>query len=229
MIGAPPKNEAKLPASRVADESTTFKSVRLSNSRCKYPRIKSIFSERSWASSMMRVSYSKRSGSRRVSARRMPSVMNLIRVATRSVLSSNRTWQPTSRPSSTSISVATRRATEVAAIRRGWVQPIRFPSPPRPRANTILGSCVVFPEPVSPQTITTGCFAMAVLISSRQRDTGSSSGKWIFNRLGTCKLSFLTTTQETPSLDRNDFQRSRASRYRSRRNLPVKSRESDTV
>jgi hypothetical protein len=33
------------------------------------------------------------------------------------------------------------------------------PRPPAPSASAILGSCVVLPEPVSPQTMTTWCFA----------------------------------------------------------------------
>ena len=48
-------------------------------------------------------------------------------------------------------------ATLLAAIRRGWVWPIRRPplSLPRPMASAILGNCVVLPEPVSPQTMMT--------------------------------------------------------------------------
>ena len=46
---------------------------------------------RSWASSMMIVSYLRRSRSRWSSASRMPSVISLIRLA-REVLSVNRTW-----------------------------------------------------------------------------------------------------------------------------------------
>jgi len=52
-----------------------------------------------------------------------------------------------------------RAATERAAMRRGCVWPIRprmFVTAPRPMSSSILGSCVVLPEPVSPQTITTG-------------------------------------------------------------------------
>ena len=49
---------------------------------------------------------------------------------------------------------AMRAAVERAAIRRGWVWPIR-PVDPRPSSRQIFGNCVVLPEPVSPQTITT--------------------------------------------------------------------------
>ena len=81
-----------------------------------------------------------------------------------------------------------RRATVVAAIRRGWVWPIMrgfWPAgvwqAPRPSASAILGNWVVLPEPVSPQTITTGCWAMAAMMSSRRKETGSSGGNSIFN------------------------------------------------
>ncbi len=75
-----------------------------------------------------------------------------------------------------------RLATELAAMRRGCVWPIRRPRPgsalslPRPSASAIFGSCVVLPEPVSPQTITTWCAWMAAMISSRLPETGSDSG-----------------------------------------------------
>ena len=54
-------------------------------------------------------------------------------------------------------SVAMRFATLLAAILRGWVCPISLPPlmRQRPSASAILGSCVVLPEPVSPQTTTT--------------------------------------------------------------------------
>jgi len=51
-----------------------------------------------------------------------------------------------------------RRATEVAASRRGWVWPMRpLPPAPKPRPidKAILGNWVVLPEPVSPQTMMT--------------------------------------------------------------------------
>ncbi|WP_377152845.1 hypothetical protein ACFJIX_16580 [Roseateles sp. UC29_93] len=46
-------------------------------------------------------------------------------------------------------------------------------------ASAILGNCVVLPEPVSPQTITTWCSASARMISSRRPETGSDSGNSI--------------------------------------------------
>ena len=51
-------------------------------------------------------------------------------------------------------SCAMRAATARAAMRRGCVWPIS-PRSPRPSARQIFGSCVVLPEPVSPQTMTT--------------------------------------------------------------------------
>src|SRR5690242_258077 len=80
-----------------------------------------------------------------------------------------------------------RRATLEAAIRRGCVWPI-IRSVPRPIARQIFGSCVVLPEPVSPQTITTGLSRIAWPISSRRAQTGSSSGKRIGN--GGCARVF---------------------------------------
>jgi hypothetical protein len=47
-----------------------------------------------------------------------------------------------------------RLAVDEAAIRRGWVWPIR-PFWPRPSSRQIFGSWVVLPEPVSPLTMMT--------------------------------------------------------------------------
>jgi hypothetical protein len=87
----------------------------------------------------------------------------------------NRTWYPTICPSSVPTSSAIRSATVRAAIRRGCVWPI-CPSRPRPRSSRILGSWVVFPEPVAPATMTTWWSAIAAAMSSRRPETGSSSG-----------------------------------------------------
>ena len=70
---------------------------------------------------------------------------------------------------------AERLATERAATRRGWVWAIT-PSMPRPMARQIFGNCVVLPEPVSPQTITTWLREMAWASSSRFATTGRSAG-----------------------------------------------------
>ena len=50
---------------------------------------------------------------------------------------------------------------------------------PRPSARAIFGSCVVLPEPVSPQTMTTWWAPSAAAISSRRAETGSASGNSI--------------------------------------------------
>ena len=60
-------------------------------------------------------------------------------------------------------------------MRRGWVWPI-WPATPRPSSRQILGSWVVFPEPVSPATITTWWSLIAAAMSSLRWLTGSSSG-----------------------------------------------------
>ena len=44
-------------------------------------------------------------------------------------------------------------------------------------ASAILGSCVVFPEPVSPQTMMTWLAFSAAVMSTRLAVTGSDSGK----------------------------------------------------
>ena len=69
-------------------------------------------------------------------------------------------------------------------MRRGCVWPIRRPcclagafSLPRPSASAILGSCVVLPEPVSPQTMTTWCCCIARHDFLAPAETGSDSGK----------------------------------------------------
>ena len=80
-------------------------------------------------------------------------------------------------PSGVPSSLATRAATLVAAIRRGWVTPMRPRSRPRPMASAILGSWVVLPLPVAPATITTGCCSMARVRSSTRAEIGSSGGK----------------------------------------------------
>ena len=129
---------------------------------------------RSWASSMMTMSYSSRSGSLRTSASSMPSVIILIRVSG-AVRSWKRILQPTSRPHSTRSSSASRRDRERAATRRGWVQAMRAWRP-KPASRHILGIWVVLPEPVSPAMMTTGCSLTAWTISSFQAVMGRSAG-----------------------------------------------------
>jgi hypothetical protein len=107
----------------------------------------------------------------------MPSVMTLTSVDADDS-SVNRTWYPTRSPSATPgplISSLMRSATVRAAMRRGCVWPI-CPSRPRPSSSMIFGSCVVFPEPVSPATMTTWWSRIAAEISARRAETGSCSG-----------------------------------------------------
>jgi hypothetical protein len=71
---------------------------------------------------------------------------------------------------------AMRWAMVMAAILRGWVHPI-FPATPLPASRHIFGIWVLFPQPVSPETMTTGfssmrrmiSFALEVMGSVRQR------------------------------------------------------------
>src|SRR5690606_2949433 len=133
-----------------------------------------MFRLRSCASSTISVSYCDSSGSDIVSASRIPSVINLI-VAPGDSVSSKRILWPTCTPGGEPSSSAMRRATVVAARRRGWVWPIS-PARPPPAIAQIFGSCVVLPEPVSPLTMTTGWRRIASAISSRRADTGSASG-----------------------------------------------------
>jgi hypothetical protein len=77
-----------------------------------------------------------------------------------------------------------RLATELAAIRLGWVCPIKRGRCPgaaaaRPMAKAILGNWVVLPEPVSPHTMMTWCARRVCSISWRLADTGKDSGKSI--------------------------------------------------
>ena len=176
MIGAFANAAENACVSIVAEVITTCRSGRRFSRPRRWPMRKSMFSERSCASSTMMIEYARSIGSLWISASRMPSVMNFTSVS-RLVSSPKRTLHPTSRPHCTLSSSATRRDTLVAAMRRGCVQPMR----PRARVASnrsrhIFGSCVVLPEPVSPATTTTWCCASAERISSRFPETGSSGG-----------------------------------------------------
>ncbi len=131
----------------------SFRSGRSGSSCLRYPRRKSMFRLLSCASSMIMTPYCLSLGSFLVSARSTPSVMNLMRVSFLLVLSWNLILYPTRRLFSCN-SVATRADTEVAATRRGWVQPMRKRSSGKDSRQN-LGSWVVFPEPVSPETTMT--------------------------------------------------------------------------
>src|SRR3569832_334405 len=107
----------------------------------------------------------------------MPSVISLTHAPLLKV-SLKRTLKTTISPAGVPSSWAMRLAVEDAAMRRGCVCPIR-PVSPRPSSRQIFGSCVVLPEPVSPDTITTWFFFSASAISCRRPETGNSSGKVI--------------------------------------------------
>jgi hypothetical protein len=68
-------------------------------------------------------------------------------------------------------------ATLIAAMRRGWVQPI-MPRVPQPAARQHLGIWVVLPEPVSPEMITTRLVWMALMMASFLAVMGRSCGKF---------------------------------------------------
>src|SRR5688572_11172964 len=73
-----------------------------------------------------------------------------------------------------------RAATLRAAMRRGWVCPMRArrgTALARSISRRSFGSCVVLPEPVSPHTMTTGCCSSAARICSRRALTGRAGSK----------------------------------------------------
>mmetsp|Transcript_42901 Transcript_42901/g.105797 ORF Transcript_42901/g.105797 Transcript_42901/m.105797 type:complete len:276 (-) Transcript_42901:1512-2339(-) len=94
---------------------------------------------------------------------RMPVVQKRSRVSGPRFASS-RTWYPTDEPDAPGArsprSDATRSATEMAAMRRGWVQMIEH-SEPQPFSSACsrmyCGSCVVLPDPVAPETRMVRC------------------------------------------------------------------------
>src|SRR5688500_16553045 len=87
-----------------------------------------------------------------------------------------------------------RAATERAAMRRGWVWPMRL----RPISRRILGSCVVLPEPVSPHTTTTGCAAMAARMSSRRALTGRAGSKRMLRVMNSANRTGSIGTMDKP-------------------------------
>ena len=96
-------------------------------------------------------------GSPCVSASRMPSVISLIAVRGPTLVVEAHLVADRVAELDLSSSSAMRAATARAAMRRGCVWPMQ-PALRRARISSrILGSCVVLPEPVSPQTMTTGC------------------------------------------------------------------------
>mmetsp|Transcript_35039 Transcript_35039/g.88304 ORF Transcript_35039/g.88304 Transcript_35039/m.88304 type:complete len:330 (-) Transcript_35039:102-1091(-) len=110
---------------------------------------------------------------------RMPVVQNVRRVAA-VVAASRRTWYPTRAPRAPGAgsprSAATRSATDIAAMRRGWVHTTCRPLP-RPAAisasRMYCGIWVVFPHPVSPLMTTASPPAKASSTAPRIWLTGS--------------------------------------------------------
>jgi len=186
---------------------------------------------RSCASSMIRVSYFDSQRSVWISASRMPSVMNLIAVCSPTA-SLKRTWKPTAPPSGTCSSSATRRATERAAIRRGWVQPT-MPAAPRPASRHSLGSWVVLPLPVSPATTTTWWARIRATISSACAAIGNvvstlAAGKAAARRARSatdaCSFAAKPTRRAGSSGFAFHFDHSASSRPRSLLNAPSMAR-----
>ena len=130
------------PGLMVAEVMINRKSGRLASSRCTYPEQK-IDVEAAFVCLVddQGASYSVRSRSRRISASRMPSVISLTCVRRRR----DHGTGPCSRRSAPPPDRARwpHAPDTVAAMRRGWVWPIR-PNTPRPRLRQIFGSWVDF-------------------------------------------------------------------------------------
>ena len=106
----------------------------------------------------------------------IPFVMNVILVCSLYLLSP-RIWYPISSPSETPSSSATRFATPMQAIRRGWVTIILQCWPFSWAASRIyFGTYVVFPHPVSPWITTTFHAAIFCMIRVFSWKIGRSSG-----------------------------------------------------
>ena len=69
-------------------------------------------------------------------------------------------------------------------------------------ASAILGSCVVFPEPVAPATMMTGCASMATAMSFTRSEMGSSGGNWMGESL-TFRIQDLLTRGIVRQRDRS--------------------------
>ena len=165
-MGAKSKYSLNFSASRVAEEIKSLISGRNRAISFTSPNKMSVCNVRSCASSTIITAYDARSGSPRNSLRSMPSVMYFSLVFS-DVQSSNRMLYPTSFPSFTPASSATRAETDIAATRRGCVHPIFWPSFANPASHMYCGICVVFPDPVSPTITTTWWSSTARIRSSR--------------------------------------------------------------
>lgn len=130
--------------------------------------------ERSWASSMMIVSYARSSRSVWISASRMPSVMSLTKVPSGFTWSVKRTFQPTASPRGVQLlrhTLGDRAGGDAAGL--GVAD---HAADAAAQFRQILGIWVVFPEPVSPATMTTWWSRMASAMSDFFWLTGSCSG-----------------------------------------------------
>ena len=164
-MGAKSKYSLNFSASRVAEEMSSLISGRNRAISFTKPNRMSVCSVRSCASSTIITAYDARSGSPKNSRSSMPSVMYFSLVFS-DVQSSNRMLYPTSFPSFTPASSATRAETDIAATRRGCVHPIFWPSRANPASHMYCGICVVLPEPVSPTITTTWWSSTARMRSS---------------------------------------------------------------
>lgn len=87
--------------------------------------------------------------------------------------SSKRIEYPTCSPNMTSISSATRRATDIAATRRGCVHATILPCCFAPVSSINCGICVVLPDPVSPTRMVVWCSCTILMKSPLACHTGS--------------------------------------------------------
>ena len=151
-------------ASSVADITTSFSGFMPSARRRRGTSRKSASRKspsrlRSWISSSTTCDTSRSKGSPCIFRSKMPAVMNVRRVFL-VTFASSLTWCPTRLPApptprASHRSAETRSATVSAATRRGCVHTTRQlePSPlSMASSSRYCGTCVVFPEPVSPHT-----------------------------------------------------------------------------
>lgn len=128
------------------------------------------------------------------------------------VSSSNRMEYPTCSPSWTSISSATRLATDMAATRRGCVHATMVPGAPHPVSNMNCGICVVFPEPVSPTRIVVWCCCTMVMKSDLACHTGKPAVTRTYMKQIVTKLVLTAATplykeEQRQSVDNTDGDR----------------------
>ena len=159
--------------------STTRSSGLLRRSARRSTSRKSVLMSRSCTSSIITCDVPSRLGSRISRRSNTPVVTNsTLAPSSRGAVPCRRTENPTECPHFSPRSAATRSATETAAMRRGCVTTTRVSAPfPRRIASSRMycGHCVDFPDPVPPDTTTTGDILSASQSSSRIRDIGKAS------------------------------------------------------